>query len=147
MKLYRERTLHKMNAVLVALFFVSAISLALGMKCYECNVWKAGYGNLCDQPRVRDGCFGCMKTETTIFMGYYKNTPRYSTIVSRICANSRTVAFSHECQYYETVDGHSKRCYCNTDLCNGALPSASSAALPLLIISSAFITIWNFFHY
>lgn len=132
-----------MNSVLVTLLLASTFSFTYGMKCYECNVWKAGYGNLCDQPRIRDNCYGCMKTETTIFMGYYKNTPRYSTIISRICANSRTIAFSHECQYFETVDGHSRRCYCDTDLCNGAWRSASAAALPLLIISSVLITFWN----
>jgi len=46
------------------------------MACYECNVWKAGYGQLCDNPRIRTGCYACMKVETIIFMGYYKNTPR-----------------------------------------------------------------------
>src|SRR6218665_2886408 len=70
-----------------------------------------------------------------------------STIISRICANSRTIAFSHECQYFETVDGHSRRCYCDTDLCNGAWRSASAAALPLLIISSVLITFWNLLYF
>ena len=48
----------------------------LSLRCIECNVWKAGYGHLCDNPLIRDDCLACMKTETTIFMGYYKNTPR-----------------------------------------------------------------------
>jgi len=90
------------------------------MNCYECNVWKAGYGQLCDNPRIRPSCFACVKIETIIFMGYYKNTPRYSTVISRACANSKSVPFYHECQYVTTVDGHSRRCYCNTELCNTA---------------------------
>ena len=52
------------------------MTTGLAIRCMECNVWKAGYGHLCDNPLVRDDCLVCMKTETTIFMGYYKNTPR-----------------------------------------------------------------------
>lgn len=44
--------------------------------CWECNVWKAGYGVLCIDPRVREQCFVCMTVNTTIYMGYYKDTPR-----------------------------------------------------------------------
>jgi len=101
------------------------------MKCYECNVWKAGYGQLCNNPRIRSGCYACMKVETIIFMGYYKNTPRYSTVISRACANSKSVPFHHECQYFDMGDGHSRRCYCNTPLCNHAQ-----------LISSAML--WNY---
>jgi len=46
------------------------------VNCYECNVWKSGYGYTCDQPRNKSNCITCMKIETTTFMGYYKNTPR-----------------------------------------------------------------------
>ena len=48
----------------------------LALKCYECNVWKAGFGNLCEDPRTVEGCTVCMKVTTTIYMGYYKNHPR-----------------------------------------------------------------------
>ena len=48
--------------------------------CYECNVWKAGYGHVCDRPRNRTGCWACMKIESVVFMGYYKNTPRCDKI-------------------------------------------------------------------
>jgi len=103
------------------------------MNCYECNVWKAGYGQLCDNPRIRPSCFACVKIETIIFMGYYKNTPKYTTIISRACANSKSVPFYHECQYFDTVDGHSRRCYCNTPLCNTALP----ATKPFMLMQAA----------
>jgi len=108
------------------------------MNCYECNVWKAGYGQLCDNPRIRSGCYACMKVETIIFMGYYKNTPRYSTVISRACANSKSVPFYSECQYFDMGDGHSRRCYCNTPLCN----VGNKAGLPAihLLIGSCFLS-------
>jgi len=105
------------------------------MSCYECNVWKAGYGQLCDNPRIRTGCYACTKFETIIFMGYYKNTPRYSTVISRACANSKSVPFYNECQYVEMGDGHSRRCYCNTPLCNKASPAAAGAHHIMLLIA------------
>ena len=58
------------NVCSVIFIVVSALD------CYECNVWKAGYGYTCDKPRNKTGCITCMKFETTIFMGFYKNTPR-----------------------------------------------------------------------
>jgi len=103
------------------------------MNCFECNVWKAGYGQLCDNPRIRSGCYACMKVETIIFMGYYKNTPRYSTVISRACANSKSVPFYSECQYFTMGDGHSRRCYCNTPLCN----MSHRTTLPTLSLLSA----------
>ena len=39
-------------------------------------MWKAGYGHVCDKPRNRTGCWACMKIESVVFMGFYKNTPR-----------------------------------------------------------------------
>jgi len=108
------------------------------MNCYECNVWKAGYGQLCDNPRIRPGCYACMKVETIIFMGYYKNTPRYSTVISRACANSKSVPFYNECQYFDMGDGHSRRCYCNTPLCN-VTPHTTLPTLTLLTACSLLV--------
>ena len=56
--------------------FPSDCAAYADVSCYECNVWKAGYGHQCDNPRIRDDCTACMKTETVVYMGYYKNTPR-----------------------------------------------------------------------
>lgn len=110
-----------MNYVLPTLFLLlAAVKLGSAIKCYECNVWKAGYGHLCDNPRIREGCTACMKVDTTVRMGYYKNKPRESNIISRVCAMTRTIHFSHECHPYTAVAGDSIRCYCDTDLCNSA---------------------------
>jgi len=58
-------------------FYPVYFSIAVSaLNCYECNVWKAGYGYPCYQPRNKTNCITCMKIETTIFMGFYKNTPR-----------------------------------------------------------------------
>jgi len=89
------------------------------LKCWECNVWKAGFGHLCDNPREVGDCTVCMKVETTIFMGYYKNSPRTSTIITRACGKDYTPQFGSECLTYKMVDGWSKRCFCETDMCNG----------------------------
>jgi hypothetical protein len=146
-----------MDTVLIGAMLACLCGIAMGqnyvvlnavnsdlMSCYECNVWKAGYGQLCDNPRIRTGCYACMKVETIIFMGYYKNTPRYSTVISRACANSKSVPFYHECQYFQMGDGHSRRCYCNTPLCNKAAPPAATNALPILGICALISSMANF---
>jgi len=56
-------------------------STVSAVNCYECNVWKSGYGYTCDEPRIKYNCITCMKIDTTIFMGFYKNTPR-----SKLCS-------------------------------------------------------------
>ncbi|ELT89871.1 hypothetical protein CAPTEDRAFT_223747 [Capitella teleta] len=119
--------------LLICLF--GLIQQGSALKCLECNVWKAGYGHMCDNPRVRDDCTVCMKTETTIFMGYYKDTPRTSTTISRICGKSGTVHYGHECHYYTSSDGHDIRCYCDEDLCNASSPLPTSGALLLASLS------------
>lgn len=106
--------------LLSAVIFIVIVNAAFAVKCYECNVWKAGYGHLCDNPRIREDCIVCMKTETTIYMGYYKNVPRTSVIVSKVCGKSRTINWSHGCQYIDLPDGQTKRCYCDDDMCNSA---------------------------
>jgi hypothetical protein len=111
------------------------------VQCYECNVWKAGYGQTCDNPRIRTSCYACMKVETTIFMGYYKNTPRFSTIISRACANSKSVPFYNECQYFDMGDGHSRRCYCNTPLCNTGQSTVTKASAMLWTCGILFATV------
>ena len=50
------------------------------VKCYECNVWKAGYGHLCAEPRIRNDCMYCMKLDTQMWTGYYKDTPRCESL-------------------------------------------------------------------
>lgn len=65
-------------------------------QCWECNVWKAGYGVLCINPRVREQCFVCMTVNTTIFMGYYKDTPRRKQLRNDYdsqCCNRHDEAF------------------------------------------------------
>jgi hypothetical protein len=118
-----------MSRVVGILVLCCLLATATGMRCYECNVWKAGYGNLCIQPRIRDKCISCMKIETTIFMGFYKNTPRTSTVISRTCALSKAVPYKTGCVHVEMADGHSRRCYCDTDLCNGASRQTSPVSL------------------
>jgi len=134
------RTVQGQNYVVV-----NAVGTNL-IDCYECNVWKAGYGQLCDNPRIRPGCYACVKFETTIFMGYYKNTPKYTTILSRACANSVSVPFYHECQYYETVDGHSRRCYCNTPLCNSAQHQLGSFSRTAALCTLALLSVRALLH-
>jgi hypothetical protein len=115
--------------VVGALVMSCLLMTAEGLRCYECNVWKAGYGNLCIQPRIRENCITCMKIETTIFMGFYKNTPRTSTVISRTCALSKAVPYKTGCVHTNMADGHSTRCYCNTELCNGASRQVFSGSL------------------
>merc|ERR1711976_372306 len=59
-----------------------------------------------------------MKVETTVQIGYYKNVPRESQIISRVCGNDVMPHFSNECHRYTSAGGKSVRCYCDTDLCN-----------------------------
>lgn len=114
------------------------------VKCYECNVWKAGYGQECDNPRIRPNCYACLKVETVIFMGYYKSTPRSSNVTTRACANSKSVPFFNECQYFTTVDGHSRRCYCKTDLCNSSTNlSFTTTGLLASLISLIFLFMYT----
>ena len=52
-------------------------------------MWKTGYGQTCEVPRIRKDCTACMKFSTTISMGYYKNRPRSeSTVAADIVAVS-----------------------------------------------------------
>jgi len=108
------------------------------LRCYECNVWKAGYGHLCDNPRIVSGCTVCMKIETTIYMGYYKNKPRSSTIITRLCGNDNTPHFGSECLHYRAADGTSRRCFCEGELCNaatkGPLGTMATVLLPVLTL-------------
>jgi len=89
-------------------------------QCWECNVWKAGYGVLCINPRVREQCFVCMTVNTTIYMGYYKDTPRLSNKISRVCGKSRYYPMNNGCVTVQMGDGFQERCYCSSDLCNSA---------------------------
>lgn len=129
----------------ICVFLACLVGSGLALQCYECNVWKAGYGHLCDNPRIRDDCTVCMKTETTLFMGYYKNTPRSSTTISRICGKSRTTHFSHECHRYTTADGTSVRCYCDDDLCNSA-PNIKNSLTIAVVIAPLLVLLRNIYH-
>lgn len=119
-----------MGTYQILLFLVTLVAMfstGLAVKCYECNVWKAGYGHLCENPRVREDCLVCMKTETTIYMGYYKNVPRKSVIVTRICGKSRSIRQSNECVQKQLPDGFARYCYCDTDMCNAATSIGESS--------------------
>lgn len=109
-----------LTAIVTAFILISIVASVSALSCYECNVWKAGYGYRCYEPRNKTNCITCMKFETTVFMGFYKNTPRTATILSRTCAESRAVPHITGCYEYQMADGHSRRCYCNTDFCNSA---------------------------
>lgn len=118
--------------LVTAVLLIGILHTAAAVKCYECNVWKAGYGHMCNNPRIREDCTVCMKIETSVKTGYYKNKPRESIIISRVCAYSKTMHFSHECHPYTAVAGSSVRCYCDSDLCNssprGATPTLTTMA-------------------
>lgn len=128
--------------ILLALtLLVCLLASASGLTCYECNVWKAGYGHLCEAPRNRTNCITCMKIETTIFMGFYKNTPKTATIISRTCAQSKAVPHTTGCSYHKMSDGHNIRCYCNDgDFCNGASGHSFVAVTGLFTALVAFVS-------
>ncbi|KAI0242805.1 hypothetical protein LSAT2_011020 [Lamellibrachia satsuma] len=114
------------------------VSAVTSLKCYECNVWKTGYGQTCEIPRIRQSCTACIKYSTKIYMGFYKNRPRTSTITSLVCARSRLLRKDNACEFIETMDGYTIRCYCNTDLCNGSRttrPSTLLFTLPVLLVA------------
>jgi len=122
-----------MQFTFLAAALLALICTAEALRCYECNVWKAGYGHLCNNPRIRDDCIFCMKLETKIYVGYYKNKPRNSTIHTRVCAISELPHFSTECLKYKSADGYSERCFCDTDLCNSATWQKPPALMWLLL--------------
>jgi hypothetical protein len=126
-----------MLAIVAFICFLASVS---ALTCYECNVWKAGYGNLCSAPRNRSGCLTCMKIETTVFMGFYKNTPRTSTIISRTCALSKAVPHTTGCIYRKMSDGHNNICYCNNaDFCNSASRPSFVTLTGIFFATVAFI--------
>lgn len=107
--------------ILTAFILMCVVKSVSAVTCYECNVWKSGYGYTCDEPRIKYNCITCMKIDTTIFMGFYKNTPKTATITSRTCAQSKAVPFLNGCYHYHMADGHNRRCFCDdSDLCNSA---------------------------
>lgn len=121
------------------------LTTANALQCYECNVWKAGYGNECIQPRIRSNCTACMKIETTVFMGFYKNTPRESKVISRTCALSRAVPQKTGCVYVNMADGHSNRCYCNSHLCNGSSRLTQSNSVVAMAVALGATLLWRYF--
>ncbi|KAK2187043.1 hypothetical protein NP493_180g07026 [Ridgeia piscesae] len=126
-----------LTSALYLTIFSCLAGVVLSLKCYECNVWKTGYGMTCKAPRIRPHCTVCMKFSTTIYMGYYKGIPRKSTITSRVCARSRLIRRDNACERIETMDGFTVRCYCNTDLCNGipvTRPSTLLYSLPVVVL-------------
>ncbi len=64
------------------MLFECSISDRKGLSCYECNVWKAGYGHLCEEPRIVHDCTVCMKIETVVNFGYYRNKPGCKYLVN-----------------------------------------------------------------
>lgn len=129
------------------MIFLQIVSQRKTIRCYECNVWKAGYGNLCEErkgsrvevrKRIKEGCNVCISLITIAKIGYYRNTPRYSRIVSKVCDMSRQSFFSNECHTYKSGGGYYRKCYCNTDLCNSSDKVGSNW------ISSMFLALFGY---
>ena len=98
--------------------FSTAVS---ALDCYECNVWKAGYGYQCYQPRNRTNCVTCMKIETTIFMGFYKNTPRsmlnnvvFNLLSNKIC---HIISWKRQCIWFLGDPVSNKQWFCFLQIC------------------------------
>ena len=62
-----------------------------------------------------------------------------SKVISQVCGNYEMTHFGVVCHYYKSADGTSKRCYCDTDLCNSA-PYSQRPALTLVSLAAALLT-------
>ncbi|KAK2169788.1 hypothetical protein LSH36_7g17022 [Paralvinella palmiformis] len=102
---------------LLALCLLGLLNTGLSLRCIECNVWKAGYGHLCDNPLIRDDCLAS------------------STIISRVCVKTKVPEFGDECHFYDMAGGINIECYCNSDECN----SSHKLHLSLITIMTALV--------
>ncbi|CAH1786267.1 unnamed protein product [Owenia fusiformis] len=89
------------------------------LQCYECNVYKGGYGVKCTEPMIRNKCHTCLKIETRIKLFYYWNNPSDSVVISRVCAGPEAPA-KHACWTQTSNGGETRRCFCDTNLCNNS---------------------------
>ena len=65
-----------------------------------------------------------------------------STIVTQICAKSRSVRYHNECRYKQIPAGHATACYCDTDMCNAApttLRHASTYTVGFVVAVAVFV--------
>ena len=64
-----------------------------------------------------------------------------STVISRVCAMTRTMHFSHECHPYTAVSGDSTRCYCDSDLCNSATWAAPPTCTAMAALAAVVVLV------